>query len=429
MASNPDTIFALSSGAPPAGIAVIRVSGPAAARVATALAGPLPAPRRAVLRRITLGEELIDQGLLLWFPEQSGSITGEDLAEFHVHGGRAVVARLLAVLGAQPGLRLAEAGEFSRRALLNGRIGLVQAEALSDLLLADTETERRAALGAFDGALGSRIEGWRRALVALSAEAEALLDYSDEGDVAEGAGDAHLRAQLAALGGELAAMLGQPTSEELREGVSVVLAGPPNSGKSSLFNALVGRDAAIVTATAGTTRDVIELPMVVSGQRIRLIDTAGVRETADEIEAIGIARARRAAAVGDLVIWTGDGPPPEMSDNLLHIHARCDAPGREQPSGRLAVAASGTGITALLDWVAERAAAVQHCGAGVVLNARQREAVRELSGHLAHAAAQHDLLVIAESLRQGRLVLDRLTGHADLAAVMDELFGRFCVGK
>ena len=428
MITPPDTIFALSSGAPPAGIAIVRVSGPAARRVAEALAGPLPEPRRAVPRPIVAAGALIDRGLMLWFPE-GGSVTGEDLVEFHVHGGRAVVARLLAVLGEQPGLRMAGPGEFSRRALLNGRIGLVEAEALSDLLLAETEAERRAALGVFEGALGARVERWRAALVDLSAEAEALLDYSDEGDVAQAAGDARLRARLGELAGELAALLAGPTAEELREGVSVVLAGPPNSGKSSLFNALVGREAAIVTPSAGTTRDIIEVSMIVAGQRIRLVDTAGLRETEDGIEALGIDRARRAAAAGDIVIWMGDDAPPDGLAHLLHVHARCDLPGREDARGRLPVSARGTGIAALLDWIAARAERARRVDAELVINARQRDAIATLASHLDQAAASGDLLIIAEHLRLARLALDRLTGQADLEAVMDNLFGRFCVGK
>jgi tRNA modification GTPase len=290
-----DTIFALSSGALPAAIAVVRISGPAAGATLEALAGRRPAPRRASYAALRDPDDgaLIDRALLLWFPGPS-TATGEDLAEIHCHGSRAVVAALISWLAKRPGLRIAQGGEFTRRACLNGRMTLAEAEALGDLLAAETERERKAALGASDGALSSRIRNWQDRLGEAAAAIEAVLDFAEEDQVGETVGTA-AREAIAAVRDELAVVLAQPAAERLRDGIRVVLCGPPNSGKSSLFNALTMTEGAIVSPRPGTTRDVIEMPLAIDGVPFLLVDTAGVHETEDDVEVIGIARARGAA--------------------------------------------------------------------------------------------------------------------------------------
>jgi tRNA modification GTPase len=310
---NRDTIYALSSGNPPAAIAIVRISGPAAAAALEALSGKRPPPRHAGL--VTLRDpeegEVLDRALTLWFPGP-GSSTGEDLAELHLHGGRSVVAAVLAALGGITGLRQAEPGEFTRRAFENGRIDLSEAEGLADLLTAETEGQRRAALALAGGGLSRMVEQWQRQLLALSAQVEAALDFSDEGDVDEEVPqDWHdiLHGLLADVG----TVLARPPVERLRDGIRVVIAGPPNAGKSSLLNVLSGRRAAITSAIAGTTRDLVEAPTAISGIPFLLVDTAGLRESEDEIETIGVDLAKQSLEAADLILWLGspaDCPEP-----------------------------------------------------------------------------------------------------------------------
>ena len=306
------TIFALSSGAPPAGIGVVRISGPRAGEALAALAGRVPEPRRAVLAKLRDGSgALLDEALVLWFPGPN-TATGEDLAEFHCHGGRAVIAAVEKALAALPDTRRAEPGEFTRRAFANGRIDLAEAEGLGDLLAAETELQRAAALANAGGALSRQVEGWRERVLGLSAEVEGVLDFSDEEDSADL--PECFTWNIGALAGELAAWLARPRSERLGEGFRVVLAGPPNAGKSTLFNALTESEAAITSPIAGTTRDVIERSVAIDGVPFTFVDTAGLRETAeaDAIEAIGIARAEAELARADLVLWLGlEGEGPE----------------------------------------------------------------------------------------------------------------------
>ena len=304
-----ETIVALSSGRPPAAIAIIRISGPRALAAAGAVAGSLPEARRAALRTLRAPDgAVLDRALVLAFPGPR-SATGEDIVEFHVHGGRAVAAAVEEALVAQPGCRRAEAGEFTRRAFENGRIDLIEAEGLADLLAAETEGQRRRAIDAAEGHVSRRIGEWADAVLALSARVEAILDFGDEDDVA--ADDAGIARDAAALASEMARSLDQPTVERLRDGVIVALAGPPNAGKSTLLNALAGRDAAIVSPIAGTTRDRIELQLVRAGRAYRLVDTAGLRgDDVDVIEAEGIARTIRTIAGADIVLWLGDDLPP-----------------------------------------------------------------------------------------------------------------------
>jgi tRNA modification GTPase len=299
-----DTIVALASGRPPSAIAVIRASGPSAADLVRALAGRLPPPRRASLATLTdpLDGRPLDRGLVLWLPGP-GSPTGEDVAEFHVHGGRAVIAAVLDALTAMPRVRLAEPGEFTRRAFLAGRMDLAAVEGVADLVAADTEAQRRQALAQAEGALGARVGAWRDRILAARALAEASLDFADEDDVAADALE-QARAVAAALQADIAtALAASRGAERLRDGFRVVVLGPPNAGKSSLVNALARREVAIVTAEPGTTRDLIEVHLDLDGWPVTVTDTAGLRETAGLVEQEGIRRARARAEDADLVLW------------------------------------------------------------------------------------------------------------------------------
>ncbi len=316
-APSPDTIAALASGRPPAAIAVLRLSGPAARDCLVALCGRLPPPRRASLAtfRDPWTGEAIDTGLALYLPGPA-SPTGEDVAEFHVHGGRAVVAAMLAALTAQPGVRLAEPGEFTRRAFYAGRMDLAAVEGLADLVAADTEAQRRQALAQASGVLGALVGGWRNRILAARALAEASLDFADEDDVAADALE-QARGEASVLRDEIAAALAASTGgERLREGFRVVVLGPPNAGKSSLVNALARREVAIVTEEAGTTRDLIEVHLDLRGFPVVVTDTAGLREAAGRVEAEGIRRARARAEDADLVLWLSpaDSPVDPLSD-------------------------------------------------------------------------------------------------------------------
>ncbi|WP_066805183.1 tRNA uridine-5-carboxymethylaminomethyl(34) synthesis GTPase MnmE [Sphingomonas asaccharolytica] len=424
------TIFAPSSGLPPAAIAVIRVSGPQAFAAARALAGDLPVPREARLRtlRDPVSGDHLDSALVLVFPAPN-TATGEDLVELHVHGGRAVVAAVEAALGRQPGLRRAEPGEFTRRALTNSRIDLAEAEGLGDLLSAETELQRRAALAMADGTLSRQIANWRAALLGLAARLEASLDFSDEADVDAVLLDG-IRSEARAVASEIEAALSAPAVDRLRDGIRVVLAGPPNSGKSTLLNALARREAAIVSPIAGTTRDRIEVPVSRAGIPFVLTDTAGLRESAgDAIEAIGIDRAGQAIAGADLVLWLGDGAPPEK--RMLWLHARADMAGREDvpDSVVLAVSAeSGFGIEQLWELLVGRSSALIPGASDMALNQRQRAHCREAREALGDMGAP-DELVVADALRRANVALARITGDVGIEAMLDALFSRFCIGK
>ena len=428
-----DTIFALSSGAPPAAIGVIRLSGPGAFRAVHALTGALPPPRVAALRELRDPQdaELLDRGLVIVFPGPT-SATGEDVAELHVHGGRAVVAAIEQVLSRQPGLRRAEPGEFTRRALLAGRIDLTEAEGLGDLLTAETEAQRRMALLVAEGGVRARVSGWTARAVALAADLEAAIDFSDEDDVPDLALDV-VRQGIAALAVDIDAALAEPPVERLRDGIRVVIAGPPNSGKSTLLNALVGREAAIVTPIAGTTRDVIEAPVVRAGTSYLMSDTAGLRDMpTDEAEAIGIRRARATADAADIVLWLGEDDPPAIIVETIWLQARADLPGRDTPmAGRemMVSARNGTGIDVLWRSIESRAGKLLPQLDRAALNHRQRELLG--AGGLAlHAAAQlDDSLLVAEELRIARRAFDAISGQADTEAVLDSVFARFCIGK
>lgn len=428
-----DTIFAVSSGAPPAAIAILRLSGAGAFDAVHALAGDVPKPRAAALRalRDPASGELLDRALVLIFPGPN-SATGEDLAELHLHGGRAVVRAVEAALADLPDLRAAEPGEFTRRALANGRIDLSEAEGIGDLLMAETEGQRRAAIRSAEGGVRREVEQWTARALMLSAQVEALLDHGDEDDVTSGA-DPLPAIQTAAtsLADDIAAIASRPPVERLRDGLRVVLAGPPNAGKSTLLNALTGRDAAIVSPIAGTTRDRIEAPVVRGGIAYLLTDTAGLTTTpGDAIEAIGVTRAQDALTAADIVLWLGDDAPPEHAA-LLWLHARADAAGRApNPKADLAISAStGTGLPELWERLAELSATLLPPPDLVALNARQRYLCIAAADALHAIAHEHDLLLVAEHLRSALRAFDAITGRAGVEAMLDALFGRFCIGK
>jgi tRNA modification GTPase len=422
-----ETIFALSSGSPPAAIAVVRISGPRADFALEALAGRLPEPRAAALANLRWKEEPLDRALVLRFPGPH-SATGEDLAELHLHGGRAVVAGVLEALAEVEGLRPAEPGEFTRRAFENGRIDLAEAEGLADLLEAETRSQRRAALAMAGGALSRKVEAWRQKLLALAASLEASLDFSDEGEVGE-AWPPGWAGGLEALTSEMEALLARPPAERLRDGIRIVIAGPPNAGKSSLLNALTEREAAITSAVPGTTRDLIEAPVSIAGIPYVLTDTAGLRDGADEVETIGVERARASIESADLVLWLGDSTGSPDPHRTIRVQSKCDLPGEADPATDVRVSAlTGDGIPALVSMMVERSIALLPAEGEAGTNARQREAVANAAAHLREAGAA-DMLIAAEALRQARIELDRITGRAGVEDMLDSLFQRFCIGK
>lgn len=422
------TIYALASGRPPAAISIIRVSGPQAHEAGLRLAGALPEPREAALRELRHPGDgsLLDRGLVLRFDGPASS-TGEDVVEFHIHGGRAVGDAVLAALGSLDGLRRAAPGEFTRRALANGRIDLTEAEGLADLIEAETETQRRAALALAEGGLRRQIEQWQDRLLALSARAERAIDY-DEDD--HGA-DPELCRDCGALASELGEWLDRPRIEPLRDGVRVVVAGPPNVGKSSLLNAIAGTERAIVTAVPGTTRDHIEVPLALGGIPLVLTDTAGLRPSDEPVERIGMARSRALIVAADVLLWLGEpGDAPPHPRRLL-VHSKCDLPERTAPPpGSLTASAlTGEGLAALLEQVARLAEDLLPGEDALALNRRQAVHLDEAREALARAAVQNDVVTVAEELRLAGGAFDRLTGRAGVEDVLDALFARFCLGK
>ena len=426
-----DTIFAVSSGQPPAAIAVIRVSGPQAFAATERLAGRLPKPRRAGLRRLRdAAGETLDSALVLSFPGPA-TATGEDLVELHCHGGRAVVAAVEGALAAQPGVRHAEPGEFTRRALTHGRIDLAEAEGLADLLEAQTERQRRAAIGAVEGQVSQALRGWMDRTATLSAAIEAMLDFAEEDDVpVDAAALAGIRGEMDGLAQAMLEVVDRPPVDRLHDGIRVVLAGPPNSGKSTLLNLLTEREAAIVSPIAGTTRDRIEASVLRGGIAYVLTDTAGLAEDTDDvIEAIGITRAQEAIDQADILLWLADTPPPR--EDALWLHSRADVPGREGlPAGRqLAVRRDdGASIAALWHAVAERAASLLPREDAVGFKRHQQDQCR-LAAQALLAAPKADALLMAEELRVARQALAGLLGVSATETMLDALFGRFCLGK
>jgi tRNA modification GTPase len=422
-----DTIYALSSGRPPAAIAVIRVSGPRAHAAGECLAGALPEARAAAvreLRRPATGE-LLDEALVLRFDAPASS-TGEDIVEFHCHGGRAVVDAVLSALRQMEDLRQAHPGEFTRRAFENGRIDLTEAEGLADLIEAETESQRKAALALAEGGLSKQIALWQEQLLALSARAERAIDY-DEDDEAI---DASLLRDSAALADELRQWLERPRIEPLKDGVLVVVAGPPNAGKSSLINVIAGEERAIVTDLPGTTRDHIEVPLSLGGVPIRLTDTAGLRKTDDRVEAIGVDRAQHLVERADVLVWLGELADAPAHPQLVMVHAKADLPEAPADEGSLLVSSvTGQGLPALLERIEQAARSVLPAEDALALNRRQAEHIAGAADALDRVKDARDPLLLAEDLRTARTAFDRLTGRAGVEDVLDALFGRFCLGK
>jgi tRNA modification GTPase len=437
------TIFALSSGRLPSAIALVRVSGPQAGKIVTSLAGKLPSPRmatRALLRDV--GQRPIDDAVVLWFPAPA-SATGEDVAEFHVHGGRAVLAALFAALSSFEDVRAAEPGEFTRRAFENGKLDLTEAEGLDDLIHADTDRQRRQALRQLKGLLGDRARDWRARIIEASALIEAGIDFSDEGDVpAELIAPA--LAKVKALLAEIEEVLaGQGRSERLRDGLVVAIAGPPNVGKSTLMNQLARREVAIVSPHAGTTRDVIEVQLDLDGYPVTVIDTAGIRETDDPVEQEGVRRARARAADADLVLWLADlspvavqrdgAAPVWMVRNKIDLKAVTRPLADASGQGVFQISASrGDGLPELI--AALVGFAQNYFGGsegGLISRTRQRKLLQETAVSLrrcVQVVGQGEELA-AEELRVAAHSLGRLLGRVDVEDILDVIFREFCVGK
>ena len=428
------TIFALASGRPPAAIAVIRLSGPAVRATVTAMTGRLPPPRRMTSTRIVdpATRTVIDHALAVWFAAPA-SATGEDAAEFHVHGGTAVVAAMLRCLGAQPGLRLAEPGEFTRRAFDNARLDLTQVEGLADLMAAGTETQRLQALTQATGGLRQRAERWRATILAALANSVALLDFAEEQSDVVVASDAATTASLRALRGDVAAHLADSArGERVRDGLTVAVVGAPNVGKSSLFNILAGSDAAIVSPVAGTTRDPIEVALDLDGCAVTLIDTAGLRDdVADPVEREGMARARARAASAALVLHIATEPPAEPLGQVVINKIALSGAQAGMHSGRLHVsAATGEGVEIFRNWLAAWATAALRSGdPALVTRERQRLALASLVEALDDVDHQPDPVLHAEALQAAAQSLARLTGRVGIEDVLDELYANFCIGK
>ena len=437
------TIFALSSGRLPSAIALVRVSGSQAGKIVATLAGKMPSPRmatRALLRDI--GQRPIDDAVVLWFPAPA-SATGEDVAEFHVHGGRAVLAALFAALSAFENVRAAEPGEFTRRAFENGKLDLTEAEGLDDLIHADTDRQRRQALRQLKGLLGDRARDWRARIIEASALIEAGIDFSDEGDVpAELIAPA--LAKVKALLTEIEEVLaGQGRSERLRDGLVVAIAGPPNVGKSTLMNQLARREVAIVSPHAGTTRDVIEVQLDLDGYPVTVIDTAGIRETEDPVEQEGVRRARVRAADADLVLWLSDVSPVAIQHDgsapVWLVRNKIDLEPGSRPladaSGQAVFqisASRGDGLPELIT-VLVGFAQTYFGGSesGLIGRDRQRKLLQKTAASLrrcGQVVGQGEELA-AEELRMAAHSLGRLLGRVDIEDILDVIFREFCVGK
>jgi tRNA modification GTPase len=438
----PDTIFAIGSGAGRAALAVLRLSGPATPYIIMSVAGRLPEPRAATLATLKdpASSEAIDSGLVLFFPAPR-SFTGEDCAEFHIHGGRAVAQRLIQTLSAFPATRAAEPGEFSRRALLNGKLDLVEVEGLGDLIDAETEWQRRQALRQMQGSLSREAERWRAALLEAAALVEAEIDFPDEGDVPQALSrrvGALVQPVLHSLKSELAAA---GAGERIRDGVTIVIAGPPNAGKSTLMNALARRDVAIVSQIAGTTRDAIEVHLDLGGCAATLIDTAGLRESADMIELAGIGRALEKASNADLVLWLSEAGRPEEPDVRLgaspiwRILTKCDLAPAEPGLAAHALALSaetGQNLDILLKDLTDFAFSESGAGhAGLITRERHRKAFATAAEALARIEVEPEapVEILAEDLRAALFALEQLIGRVDVEDILGDIFSRFCIGK
>ena len=448
-----DTIFALSSGRPPAAIAVIRICGPRAGTALQMLIGRLPRPRYATLARVRepRSGEIIDEGLALWFPSP-GSETGEDIAELQIHGGRAVIVATLRVLGNIPGLRPAEAGEFTRRAFENGRMDLTAVEGLADLVAAETDAQRRQAFRQLKGLLGERAETWRARLIEALALLEAGIDFADEDDVPRTT-MAQALAAVRPLADEIDAAC-SGTGERLREGLRIAIAGPPNAGKSTLFNRLARREAAIVSPFPGTTRDVLELHLDVGGFPVTVLDTAGIRESEDPIEREGVRRASEQAKSADLVLWVIDTAvesarcaaakaiPVETPSsasvwimvNKIDLLPKASIAALQQTAGEtthLVSSATGAGVDDLMAAIGRFCERFFSLEPALVTRERQRLIIHEVYRSLRAALASEHRgeEIVAEHLRLAARSLGKLLGRVDVEDVLDAIFRDFCIGK
>jgi tRNA modification GTPase len=439
-AASGETIFALSSAAGPAAVAVVRLSGPGAGGALAALSGgkALPEPRRAALRTLVdpaTGERL-DQALVLWFAGPA-SETGEDLAELHLHGSPAVVEAVLDALGRLPGLRPAEPGEFLRRSFLNGKLDLTAVEGIADLIAAETPAQRRQALAQAEGALARRAAAWRESLVGALAELEAAIDFVEDDLPADLV--AHAVRLAGGVAGEIAGALAEaPAGERLRQGLRVALLGAPNAGKSSLLNTLAGRAAAIVAATPGTTRDVLEVPLHLAGLPVTLVDTAGLRTSHDPVEAEGVRRAETQAATADLRLYLQDSSVSKCQlmldgQDCLVIATKTDLPAAWTSADALPLSVvTGQGLDRLRGELGRRLQALVWSGRGeapLVTRSRQRAALEETLAALHRAAGGGPIELIAEEFRLALRGLGRLAGRVDVEELLDRIFAEFCIGK
>lgn len=424
-----DTIFALASARGKSGVAVVRVSGPGAAEIGTHLGFRLPAPRTASLRVLRSDGTVLDEGLVLFFPAPA-SFTGEDVVELHLHGSIATVNAVLGALARQDGYRPAEPGEFTRRALENERLDLSQVEGLADLVEAETEAQRRQALRVFSGALGQKAEAWRADLIRAAALIEATIDFADEEvpvDVSPEVRELIVRTR-ASLAQEIS---GVGVAERIRDGFEVAIVGRPNVGKSTLLNALAGREAAITSDIAGTTRDVIEVRMDLRGLPVTVLDTAGLRTSDDTVEVLGIERARERARLCDLCVILldapGDLPPMEPREEDIVVVGKADLTGGDFS------ALTGVGVERLIDRIAQVLEG-RASSAGVAIRDRHRLAMQRANSALGIALDRLDATpdlaeMIAEELRDAIRALDSLVGRVDVEHILDEIFASFCIGK
>jgi tRNA modification GTPase len=445
-----DTIFALSSGRPPAAIAVVRISGPRAGAALKALIGRVPEPRQAALARVRdpKNGEAIDEALVLWFPGP-GSETGEDIAELQLHGGRAVIAAVLGALGPIEGLRMAEPGEFTRRAFENGKLDLTAVEGLADLIYAETEAQRRQAYRQLKGLLGERAETWRTRLIEALALVEARIDFSDEADVPEDLIAPALKIANE-LRGEIAETLaGAARGERLRDGLVVAIAGPPNAGKSTLLNRIARREAAIVSPLPGTTRDVIEVHLDLDGYPVTLLDTAGIRESDDPVEQEGVRRARARAAEADLVVWVEDvrdagsasaqssmaSTPTWRVQNKIDLINKNNSEELQHSSLNNVYDLScvtGEGIGPFLDALSRHAGSFFGAEPALITRERHRKLLEITLLALDRALAEGEKGredIIAEELRLATAHLGKLTGRIDVEDILNVIFRDFCIGK
>ena len=427
-----DTIYATATARGRSGLAVLRISGPLAHQAGSALAGRLPPFRTAGLRRLTWNGEILDEALVLSFAK-GASFTGEDVVELHVHGGPAVVSAVLKSLTAQPGLRLAEPGEFTRRALENGVLDLAQVEGLADLIDAETEAQRRQAAKVLSGSVGQKVEGWRRGLIRAGALLEATIDFADEEVPVDVSPEV-----LSLIDGLMADLqreaAGVAAAERIRDGFEVALVGAPNAGKSTLLNQLAGREAAITSEIAGTTRDVIEVRMDIGGLPVTFLDTAGLRDTDDLLELAGIDRALQRARAADLRVFLTDGEQvpgltPEGDD--LVVVAKADT--KSVVTGLAVSGLTGAGVPELMARIGE--ILQTRVGAtGALVRERHRIAVTSAMAALAESREEvvrddSRVELAAENLRRAVTALDALIGRVDVDDLLGEIFASFCIGK